>query len=81
MQSALPLRLCVSLVLLLAFNERISAEAPHVLLVVGAEGTSEFGGQFATWTDRWQKAAGQASAKITIIGSGKEQPTQTDEST
>jgi hypothetical protein len=62
-------------------NERIFAEAPRVILVAGAEGTPDFGEQFATWTDRLQKAAGQASAKITIIGSGKTQPTQTDEPT
>jgi Sec-independent protein translocase protein TatA len=82
LQSAFSLRLCVSAVLLSLCNTQlVDADAPQIVLVIGAEGAPEFAEQFATWTDRWQKAAGQASAKITVIGSGKEQPTQTDEST
>jgi hypothetical protein len=66
-----PLRLCVSAVLLLLCgSERTNAEAPTVVLVVGAEGTSEFGQQFAKWSERLSNAASKASAKITLIGSG-----------
>ena len=69
LQSSTPLRLCVSAVLLLLFNNQpIYADAPEIILVVGAEGAPEFGQQFTAWTDRWSKAAAQASAEITIIG-------------
>jgi hypothetical protein len=64
-----PLRLCVSAVLILLCNKELSyAGAPSIILVIGAEGAPEFGQQFATWTDRWSKAAAQAQAQITIIG-------------
>ena len=66
---SIPLRLCVSAVLILLYNqERIYADAPKIILVVGAEGAPEFGQQFTAWTDRWSKAAAQASAPISIIG-------------
>jgi hypothetical protein len=80
LQSSISLRLCVSAVfLLLCSNERIHADAPRIVLLVGAEGTPEFGEQFATWTDRWQKAVAQASAKITVIGSGTDESSESDE--
>jgi hypothetical protein len=82
LQSSISLRLCVSAVfLLLCSDDRIYADAPRVILVAGAEGTSDFGEQFAQWTERWTKAAGQASAKITIVGGGKEPPAAADQPT
>ncbi|MEX2141063.1 MAG: hypothetical protein WD894_17490 [Pirellulales bacterium] len=75
LHSSTRLRLCVSAVLLLLQNnESIFAEAPRIVLVVGAEGTPEFGAQFAEWTDRWSKAAALASAKITIVGRDTREP-------
>jgi hypothetical protein len=50
-----------------------ASHQPTILLVVGAEGTPEFGQQFAQWTTRWQNAASQASAGITLVGSGKDE--------
>ncbi len=45
------------------------AEAtPSVLVVVGAEGTVEYGKQFRTWAGRWQEAAGRGKARFAVIG-------------
>jgi hypothetical protein len=44
------------------------ARASTVLLVVGAEGSAEYGARFRTTAERWQKAAGQAGARTTVIG-------------
>jgi hypothetical protein len=43
---------------------------PAVIVVVGAEGTEEFGKQFRQWAARWEAAAKQASAAYTAIGVG-----------
>jgi hypothetical protein len=56
-----------------------SPDRPAIVLVVGAEGTPEFGEQFARWSDRWSKAAAQASAKITIIGRDTQEPPASDQ--
>lgn len=45
---------------------------PHVIVVVGAPGASEFGSKFGEWAHRWQTAAEKASAEWTIIGSAEE---------
>ena len=39
-----------------------------VLVVVGAEGTPEFGEQFREWADSWQTAASAGHAECTLIG-------------
>jgi hypothetical protein len=49
-----------------------AASGPTIVLVTGAEGTAEFGEQFAKWTGRWKKAAEQSSAQLTTIGQEKE---------
>ena len=41
---------------------------PRVIVVVGAEGTPEFGAQFRNWADRWQTAVQQAGADCRVIG-------------
>jgi hypothetical protein len=56
-----------------------ASDRAAIVLVVGAEGTPEFGEQFARWTERWTKAAAQASAKITVVGGGKEESPATGE--
>jgi hypothetical protein len=43
-------------------------ERPTVLVVVGAEGTEEFGKQFRQWHDRWQKGAAGGEATFVSIG-------------
>lgn len=69
LRSSTSLRLCVSAVLILLSNYvRVYAETPQIVLVVGAEGTPEFGEQFAAWTERWRNAAKQGSTQLTAIG-------------
>jgi hypothetical protein len=40
----------------------------RVIVVVGAEGTPEFGQQFRQWAGRWEQAAGKAGAEYFQIG-------------
>ncbi|MCR9199041.1 MAG: hypothetical protein NXI04_10380 [Planctomycetaceae bacterium] len=40
----------------------------HVIVVVGAAGTEEFGQQFAAWASRWEQAAARGDASCQIIG-------------
>jgi hypothetical protein len=47
---------------------RATAESRSVILVVGAEGTAEYGRQFTTWQERWAEAAGNAGASIHVVG-------------
>ena len=42
--------------------------APTVIVVVGAEGTPEYGQQFMAWAGRWQTAARRAEASFAVIG-------------
>jgi len=53
------------------FGTRTVADEPHqsVLVVIGAEGSSEFAPQFRAWADKWKAAAGQGSAEFAAIGS------------
>lgn len=41
---------------------------PTILLVVGAEGTAEYGEQFAEWAALWREAAATADADLITIG-------------
>ena len=43
-------------------------DRPTVVVVVGAEGESEFGREFAMWADRWGAAAASASAEFLAVG-------------
>jgi hypothetical protein len=49
-------------------------QPPTVLVVVGAEGTPEYGREFAKWADRWAAAAQKRSATFIRIGSDAENP-------
>ena len=40
----------------------------HVLVVVGAEGTTEYGAMFRAWSTRWEQAAEQADASFATGG-------------
>lgn len=42
---------------------------PKVIVVIGAEGSPEFGEQFRAWSERWLSAAEKGSADFEIIGS------------
>ena len=43
---------------------------PNVLVVVGAEGTPEYGKQFQQWADRWGESAQRGGADFETIGLG-----------
>jgi hypothetical protein len=45
-----------------------SGEQPTVLVVVGAEGTEEYGRQFRQWAGRWKDAAERGHASFAAIG-------------
>ena len=42
-------------------------DRPTVIVVVGAEGTPEYGRDFAEWAGRWSAAAGRASARFVQV--------------
>jgi len=44
------------------------ADRSQLLLIVGAAGKDEYAAAFALWADRWQQAAEQAGAQVTVIG-------------
>ena len=45
---------------------------PDVLVVVGAEGTSEYGEQFRLWEERWKDLAENSKARYRVIGTDEE---------
>jgi hypothetical protein len=47
------------------------AGRPTVLVVVGAEGTPEFGRAFEQWADRWAAAAERGGANVVVVGRGE----------
>src|SRR5262249_45384524 len=61
----------VSTLVLLACACFCAADAEpraSVVVVVGAGGTEEYGGQFRLWAERWQEAAARGNAETTMIG-------------
>ena len=44
------------------------ADQPTVIVVVGAEGTPEYGSEFGKWADRWKEAASRGSARFILLG-------------
>jgi hypothetical protein len=54
--------------LLLGCQVCSAADRPRLIVVVGAEGTPEFGAQFRTWAERWQAAAEKGQAEAVVIG-------------
>lgn len=49
-------------------SEAAAAPRADVVVVVGAAGTPEYGGQFESWVQRWQQAAQQGHATCTVLG-------------
>ena len=60
-------RVLVATLVLLAIDCMACAETTVVVLV-GAEGTLEYGREFAVWADRWRVAAENAGAKFIEVG-------------
>ena len=58
---------------LLAWAVLAAGNEPHaaVIVVVGAEGTPEYGRQFRTWAERWQEAARRGGADLVLLGLDK----------
>ncbi len=56
--------LVLACALLAASNE----PRANVIVVVGAEGTPEYGRQFKTWANRWQDAARRGGADVVVLG-------------
>lgn len=55
-----------------AVTESVAPElAGDLLLVIGAEGTPEYGRQFAEWAARWQATAQQGNLRTIKIGAGE----------
>jgi len=46
----------------------LADDHPLVVIVVGAEGTPEYGQQFRQWAERWQAAAKQGQAESVTVG-------------
>lgn len=60
------------LLALLVTSAVLGAERPQVLVVIGAEGTPEYGAEFRKWADLWQAAAKKGNAEFTCIGRDSE---------
>lgn len=63
---------CLSLLLhcqtILADPSGSAEKTERIIVVLGAEGTSEYGQQFADWSSRWQQLAADKQAAFTLIG-------------
>jgi hypothetical protein len=59
----------IAAILSLARYDVLAAEQ-HVIVVVGAEGTPEYGQMFNQWADQWEAAATAGGAAFEIIGRG-----------
>jgi len=55
-----------------------TADRPTVIVVVGAEGESEYGREFAKWADRWADATAKASAELLVVGRDDASTSSTD---
>ncbi|HUG92925.1 MAG TPA: hypothetical protein VML55_18935 [Planctomycetaceae bacterium] len=51
-----------------ARDAAIPADRPSIVLVIGAEGSPEYGREFQTWAARWREAADRAGAVWSVIG-------------
>ncbi|MEZ6059326.1 MAG: hypothetical protein R3C19_03080 [Planctomycetaceae bacterium] len=49
-------------------DEQAPTEHQHILVVVGANGTAEYGAAFREWADRWETAAAAGDARYHAIG-------------
>jgi hypothetical protein len=61
-------RACPTLLVLFLASVALADDHPLVVIVVGAEGTPEYGQQFRQWAERWEQAAKQGGADSATIG-------------
>ncbi len=63
--------MCAAILLAVcAASPAFADERQHVLVVVGANGTAEYGSVFREWADRWETAAAAGEAEHKAIGLG-----------
>jgi hypothetical protein len=55
-------------------NPPAEVERPTVVIVVGAEGTAEFGAEFERWAGRWSEAAKRGGADVVTVGRAGMEP-------
>lgn len=67
-----------SLILAATLCVAADAERPAVIVVVGAEGSAEYGRQFRAWAERWRNAAETGGAEFVAVGldGGKSEPSE-----
>jgi hypothetical protein len=61
-------RVVVIAVMLFACEVCRAADRQQLIVVVGAEGTAEYGQQFRAWAERWKSAGEQGHAEVQVIG-------------
>lgn len=66
------------IVMLSVTSFALADDRPSVVVIVGAEGSPEFGEQFKKWADRWDQAAKLRSAQIVQIGREPESSNASD---
>jgi hypothetical protein len=71
--------LCASLCLCISIPV-FAEDHPGILVVLGAEGTPEFGKQFKAAATEWESAAKKADEKILVLGSDATDKEKTDKS-
>ena len=62
------LNLVIVLVTFLLSGVAKAEDRQHVIVVVGAAGTDEYGAMFGEWADRWRQAATEGQCDLTIVG-------------
>ena len=55
-------------VAMMFFPSPDAAERPTVFVVIGAQGSDEYGQEFRTWNERWSEAAKRGHADFSVIG-------------
>lgn len=63
-----------ALVLAASLCGAADVDRPTVMVVVGAEGSEEYGRQFRAWAERWRKAAEAGQAEFIAIGFSDDAP-------
>jgi hypothetical protein len=66
------MRSVLALAVILISGVCFAADRPDVIVVVGAEGTPEYGTKFREWAQRWESAAKKGQATAITIGTGND---------
>jgi hypothetical protein len=70
-------RLIALPLLLILFSNASAAQTNEqrtLVLVIGAAGEPQYGGQFAAWADLWKQAAAKGGLQTSVIGEDKDNP-------